>query len=59
MAADPNPHSKFPYPRRPWFELGLGIRWEVLVGGGCVGCAKGTYNEKNCRLGDVDKEVVL
>ena len=44
MAADPNPYSKFPYPRRPWFELGLGFRWEVLVGGGCVGCAKGTYD---------------
>lgn len=45
MAADPNPHSKFPYPRRPWFELGLGFKWEVLVGGGCVGCAKGTYDQ--------------
>jgi hypothetical protein len=28
-----------------WLEVLVG-GLEVLVGGGCVGCAKGTYNEK-------------
>ena len=58
MAADPAPYSKFPYPRRLWFELGLGF------GGRCwwLEAALAVQKEpmmNDWRLGGVNKGVFL